>query len=192
MESSYHFSSRVERAMQQKIYLLEAYNVDNTWTFIVQGSTGINYELFFDKNKTSCSCPDCSGRNHTCKHIIFIIGRVAKDLETLKTVNMTLKSFLNERLNEKLNERLNERLNSEEKEEIVLLEENTECIICFDEIKSIVKSEQSCDICKISYHKECINRWLKTSSCCCHCRQQWKKQSKDELKILKVFKKQKQ
>ena len=86
--------NRIYRAMNQKIFLLKANFKDDNWTFYVQGTSFNVYEIFFSKTKVKCSCPDCHTRNYTCKHIIFIIGKVAKNENVLESITIRLWSML--------------------------------------------------------------------------------------------------
>jgi ribosomal protein L18E len=183
--------SRIYRALNQKIFLLRAIFKDDTWTFYVQGTSYNTYEVYFSKSEVYCTCPDCQTRNYTCKHIIFIIGKVAKNKKLLGTLTLNLKSVkLNKELSETLEKRLSKRLESVSLIEIIEEDKAEDCIICFDSITSINKSEQQCKICKIVYHSKCINKWLNSQECCCHCKQAWKNNKDlDELNKFVEFNK---
>ena len=181
--------NRIYRAMNQKIFLLKANFKDDNWTFYVQGTSFNVYEIFFSKTKVKCSCPDCQTRNYTCKHIIFIIGKVAKNENVLESITINLNSVkLTDDLTQELKKRLNKRLEKKETDNTVeIIAED--CIICFDPITTINKSEQECKVCKIVYHVNCINRWLNTTMSCCHCKQPWENDKNlDELNKFVEFK----
>lgn len=66
---------RVERAISQKLYLINR-NVDSdSATFDVMGSRGVSYIVTLDGNP-SCTCPDHTTRGSRCKHILFILIRI--------------------------------------------------------------------------------------------------------------------
>lgn len=189
---SYDVLNRINRALNQKIFLLKANFNDGVWTFYVQGTTFNTYEVIISDKKVECSCPDCQTRGYTCKHIIFIVGKVAKNEKKLKEITLNpLSVKLDQELTDSLTSRLTKRMEKKIKNNLIEIveEENQEdCIICFDPITSINREEQQCKVCGIIYHTACINKWLKNSGLCCHCKQPWKNnESVDELQMLKSF-----
>ena len=75
-------NTRSKRAMAQKMFLLNAFKCKDEWKFIVKGTTN-DYELLIDDKLISCSCPDFSQRGKICKHLYFIIGKIAQNTNLL-------------------------------------------------------------------------------------------------------------
>ena len=183
--------ARINRAMDQSIYLLKAESVNDIWHFVVQGETKSEYNVIFSDNVVNCSCPDCKWNKRTCKHIIFIIGRVAKDMSFLNGITSDLKSIkMDDKLNDKLTKNLRTRLHGKD-EQTRLTTCEDDCIICFESIDSVIITEQQCTVCKIIYHKECIDRWLNqyqrgNTGNCAHCKQPWVKSNPDDDCLAKL------
>lgn len=181
--NSYQLNAKINRAMKQKIFLLKAEYIKNEWFFQVQGTSGNIYNVKLTSKKQTCSCPDFIQRKNVCKHIIFIIGRVAQSLENLRKLKETECNIFEivPDLNEKLNKRLSKRLNESEK----TINLDDDCIICFEKL-GVVSVKETCKVCNISYHKKCLHTWLKRKKCCAHCRTDWKT-SNDELECFNEF-----
>jgi hypothetical protein len=71
------FKERVERAMNQRLFLLNYKKRENDYLFEVDGSTGKSYNVVVSEN-INCSCIDFIKRKKICKHIIFIVCKVYK------------------------------------------------------------------------------------------------------------------
>ena len=187
---THKLNQRITRAMKETIYLLDAKQISkNNWIFKVQGQSGNTYTVKFNENGTSCSCPDCKTRHHTCKHIIFIIARIAKDNITLSNVTTKLENFTSDRLSRLLVTRLTKRQKEPTASKKASVHCDEDCIICFEEIGSIIESDNNkCSTCGIILHNECIKRWLRQKSSCPHCRSNWQMEigsrSTDELSKL--------
>lgn len=68
-------SSRMDRALSQRLYLLDQKQVSETErTFSVLGSTGNVYDVSISRI-SSCTCPDFLKGNHLCKHILFVLTK---------------------------------------------------------------------------------------------------------------------
>jgi len=80
--------SRKYAALQQRMYLLRAEEneIASGWKFVVEGASGTPYTVCFGTEGCSCTCPDFTYRHNYCKHILFIIGRVAKDQTRMHTI----------------------------------------------------------------------------------------------------------
>ena len=174
---------RIEKALKQRMYLINASMIsENNWKFIVEGSTGIHYDVLIN-NKLSCSCKDFTTRHLICKHIYFIIVRVLKNSDLIELVNgqgpniciFSLKLNLNENFNKILNPRF-----KNNKETFNVMDIMDVCSICYE---NYVKEDVlvKCGLCNNYFHDECISRWLKSATkCTCPlCREMWI--SNDEL-----------
>jgi hypothetical protein len=74
----YDWRSRLERAFTQRIYLMEAEEVEeNSYRFKVMGNTGKPYDITIRNGEDiSCTCPDHRVWNNFCKHLMLLLIRV--------------------------------------------------------------------------------------------------------------------
>lgn len=165
------YSSRIERALKQPIYLLKAdYEEEDQWYFTVQGFSGSMYNITITPDETSCTCPDFTQRRKICKHIYYIVGRVAQDKEALKNINehttniFEIKEDLTEALKIRLNKRLEKPTIVKEKQKKKL---DDDCSICFEGMTS---GNTTLCVNGHNFHKSCMVRWLKVKHNCPLCR----------------------
>lgn len=188
---------RLNRALKNRLYLISA-NQENSqeWNFSVEGTTGNIYNVNFNKEKLSCTCPDYRLRNNICKHIYFIIGRVLKDLSLMDELGnspdisiFSVAKDLSERLNNVLYDRLNKQ--KVEPNNLTIPEEEC-CPICYEDYEENESADSlsRCNVCKKFIHTECLNVWLKRGGNCPLCRSLWiREESSDDP--MKKFKKKK-
>ena len=76
-------NQRLNKALSEKMCLLSAsYNNDsNEWDFKMRGNTNNIYEQHLCSKTYSCSCPDHQGKHTFCKHLLFLVARVAKQYD---------------------------------------------------------------------------------------------------------------
>lgn len=141
-------NQRINRALQQKIYLLSHDGV----RFEIMGTTS-NYtvDLNVDGRHHTCTCPDFTQREKNCKHIYFCLFRVLsiKVSEwTTRSAKKKIEDFL---------EKKTELFSSENHKE------SSDCPICYEEYEQ--KSRKTfCDTCGNGFHSECIIKWISRSS----------------------------
>lgn len=186
----YRFNTRKKRAMGQKMFLLNVLRNKDEWKFIVKGTTN-DYDLLIDKSLISCSCPDFSQRGRICKHIYFIIGKIAQNGDLLSKLeneieNGSRESKLSDEefntLSNNLVQRLTQRLmdygsKEEETDTIPNNVKEDDCPICYEPL-NVGKLIQCCDgmeghTCRNYFHNECINEWVVKAHSCPMCRRQW-------------------
>ena len=69
---------RFSKALSERIYLLSANQISNEeWNFNIRGQSNKIYKQILTSNKFSCACPDHCLRKGFCKHLLFLISRVA-------------------------------------------------------------------------------------------------------------------
>jgi hypothetical protein len=68
--------ARIERALSQRLYLVDRQVDQQQQTFAVLGSTGNIYHVMISRTP-SCSCPD-HAKGNLCKHILFVFLRVLR------------------------------------------------------------------------------------------------------------------
>jgi len=76
---------RVRRAFEQPLQLLQCkyFIKSKRWEIRVSTSTGVGYyELTFDPEGGSCSCPDFGRRGKPCKHMLCVLLRILKLKDT--------------------------------------------------------------------------------------------------------------
>ena len=136
---------RIERALGQRIYLIEA---QSPLKFHVSGLTSSYYiELNTDGLHHTCTCPDYMRRRLHCKHIFWILFRhLHVDVDEWMLDHLLLpKELTNEEYTGPRGR--------------ILHEEDTECCVCFEEY-----TEESdlihCMECGHSFHSECYKVWM--------------------------------
>ena len=158
--------SRIERALKQPIYLLSAdHEEPNEWVFQVQGFSGNHYTVNINSEECNCTCPDYTQRHNICKHVFFIIGRIAQDQNCLLKFNKSVNIFdIKPDLTQILKKRLVGRLGNVE---VVAETEKSrndfeDCCICFEDVIGNNTNFQ-CFQCKQYIHKQCITKWKKNT-----------------------------
>jgi hypothetical protein len=69
---------RFSKALKERIYLLSANQVSNEeWNFNIRGQSNKVYKQILKPTSYSCACPDNCLRKGFCKHLLFLISRVA-------------------------------------------------------------------------------------------------------------------
>lgn len=182
-------TSRKERAFKQQIFLLSMDPITKEYEriFKVVGTTGNIYTVEINGNP-KCSCPDCCLNGNICKHIYFILLRVMKMNENVKsTYNMeqltnmfnNIPKFITDNViyNEKAKVEFEKIINSntihtkqvEQKLDDV-------CPICLENIDD----NKDTDFCKYgcgkSVHKFCFDIWRSNHDNalrCLFCRHEW-------------------
>jgi hypothetical protein len=156
--------SRVTRSKTQKMYLLGTNKLEDlNWVFDVQGSTGKNYKINIQENKSTCTCIDFKLRKNTCKHIMFISTRVLKQNDIAVKMTKSLSESLENIVEKYKNvvESVSEQIHKEDT-----------CVICYEDYQSTDKCD-FCEICKNGFHCKCMEIWLKQQNNCPLCRSSW-------------------
>ena len=76
--TEYDWSTRINRAFTQRIYLMDARGTDvpePDYHFKVMGNSGEAYDMTIDRDGLFCSCPDHAQRGNLCKHLMFVLIR---------------------------------------------------------------------------------------------------------------------
>lgn len=184
--------------MKQRLYLLKVDKNEldeNSWNFNVKGLTNC-YDLKFRFDMISCSCPDFEGRGRICKHLYFIIGRIAQCSHLLDILendieNGSRKCLTPEELDvisKALIHRLKDHLTpTEEGNQVDTSTLDYECTICFDSLgEGKVISCQRGKGCKYYFHEDCIENWLRVQSRCPMCRRDWNPNSGEYNPLQKL------
>lgn len=163
-------TDRINRAKQQKLFLISA-NCENEkyWKFEVEGTQSKNYKIIIHDKKLSCTCPDNKIRRKHCKHIFFIVIKIA-GLEDPKDISYP-------EFTDKLKIVLSKRLGIVEENSNTQTDEN--CCICFESM--FEHKVEKCSTCKNYFHDDCIEKWLNTTKNCPLCRSLWSKLAINKL-----------
>lgn len=175
---------RVENALKQHIHLISADL--SVPSFIVEGESSRQYTITMKRERFQCTCPDYMYRRNdiaACKHIYFLVFRVAKhDQMPLGSEMPALVHDIQKRLRNI--ETKVQKENTEHKEEITEVGDN-DCSICFEAMTtSLVK----CEHCKNNFHTKCMKHWLSNSARknCPLCRGFWKTEHQQPIQYQPV------
>lgn len=169
-------SSRYIRSITERIYLLSANQTSQEeWEFKVRGQSLNVYIQRLKPDLFYCSCPDHKTRGSFCKHLLFLLLRVARCQEIGSEIQRDKSKWDKIKFNlisKKLVERLKDRLQ-------IIKEKNKEqcvegdCPICFEEMNKDTETIKCVITCKNWFHKECMNIWLNNHDNCPLCRSPW-------------------
>lgn len=141
---------------------------------VVEGSTGTPYRVAFSRHRVTCECRDYLNRRLPCKHILFIVGRVCRQMPQARRL---AESGLGraggyDELMEKVVEGLTTARDRQNAAAPLrrTLEEAESCPICFEEMRQVERLRQCSSECARWFHHECISVWLARSSRCPMCR----------------------
>ena len=169
-------SSRIARALSERIYLLDFILLGNYLNEglhgRVQGMSGKEYDCEVRNKSSYCSCPDFLQRGRSldkpCKHLYFLLSRVGKSMEDSENISKSIRRFtLSPKVIKNFQNLLDVRNNSikteEQEERQQERQEDTNCSICFEEI---IKNETyaNCLQCQKRIHGNCFHHWKTT----CH------------------------
>lgn len=166
---------RLQKSLSEKIYLLSANQIaDDEWKFTVRGQSNNVYEQILKPESFHCSCPDHFKRKTFCKHLLFLVGRVAMQMELASKVNTNKANWKETSFQACVSSwinRLKNRISVEKKIEPFT---GGDCPICFEEMKETEEITKCVTTCKNNFHKECIKLWLESSHTTCPlCRATW-------------------
>lgn len=184
------------KSLRERIYLLSAIqeSVDK-WTFSVRGQSKNIYKQEITRTEYKCSCPDNKTRNSFCKHLLFLISRVAMQLDIANDISkITTTNAINLWDSAKFDNctkswitRLQSRANANTSINTIntnISAIGTDCCICF-EVMSATDTLVQCETtCKNYFHDGCINMWLSSNhSTCPLCRSDWNNNSNDNITV---------
>ena len=191
-----YYKTRKLRGMQQRMFLLDVCHnvtheesVDEEWIFQVKGTTS-DYDVLISMQNFSCSCPDYKTRGKICKHLYFIIGRIAECNTLINSLESEIEagtrgSYLTEgefdTITKSLIKRLSTRLNQVEttttkSNDIDIPDLSGEsCVICFEDLSdgNVAQCVNVGPHCKNYFHKNCLDEWLYKNQSCPLCRRKW-------------------
>ena len=169
-------NKRLIKALSEKMCLLSATQTDDKWVMKMRGSSNNVYEQTLTESTYVCSCPDQQGKNTFCKHLLFLVARVAKQYElggelaqrpkttwkktAYDACSMSWRNCLSHLIKTKV----------DIKETAIIVEGL--CSICFEDLGSCELLECT-TTCHQHFHKDCMTRWLEHGDTCPNCRANW-------------------
>lgn len=166
---------RFMKSLNDKIYLLSAKQSENNkeWNFRVQGQSKNIYNQTLTSTNYICSCPDHMGKKTFCKHLLFLVVKVAKQIDVGEYLSENPKQYWNNITYElcyqswilNLEHLIKEKTNYKE-------DSDNTCLICYEELGKTNLIECK-TICHKRYHYNCIKKWLTHGSSCPNCRTKW-------------------
>lgn len=174
---------RLKKSLSERIYLLSAtQNMEKQFSFRVRGSSNNIYEQILSATEFSCSCPDQMKRKGFCKHLLFLIARVAIQMEIATDLQKNSANW-----NEKTFDicAISWRNRFEKKSTTAPTSApipEGDCSVCFEEMREGEELTSCVTTCKNYFHKECIRLWLESSHTTCPlCRAPWLLQSDESI-----------
>lgn len=177
---------RKHRSLVQLFYLLKISRKDKKWTIEIKGLTS-NYTVTISSDILECSCPDYQQKGNFCKHLYFIILKVAGCYQIILDHNIFNDKKLNIESFNKLDNCLVQKViqyidkdkdknksktDQDDSDELSKKKRKImhDCLICLDEIIN-EEDDQECELqCHTHFHKSCLSKWLKINKTCPHCR----------------------
>lgn len=156
-----------ERGVGQSMYLIEAKRKGGDtdgWVFRVEGATGQLYRVELVSRMCSCTCADFKHHQTVCKHIYFIVGRVAR-------CTLVMRAMTSDPFDFKMTKELDNAITASTAGERTPApvtgseEEEDECSICFESVDGVGQVE--CDHCHNGFHMECMARWWANKKTTC-------------------------
>jgi hypothetical protein len=150
------------------------------WEFNVKGESKNIYKQKLTSEQFSCSCIDQKMKKGFCKHLLFLISRVANQNE-IASIVCEEKTRWNKELFEICTQKWIQRLIHLKK----LMEKSTDntnppkdyninkdaigndCPICFEDMTKDDSLKQCVLTCKNFFHTDCINMWINTGHDTC-------------------------
>jgi Mg-chelatase subunit ChlD len=166
---------RLKKSLSEKIYLLSANQVSNEeWNFKLRGQSGNTYEQVLSPTTFSCSCPDHKSRATFCKHLLFLVARVAVQMELAAKLQQNKANWKSTAFDACVAAWINRLKNHTSAEKRVVEKVDGDCAICFEEMRDgdeLVKCNLTC---KNGFHKDCMQQWINSGhNTCPLCRAEW-------------------
>jgi hypothetical protein len=183
---------RLDKSLKERIYLLLANQISLThWKFNVRGQSNRIYEQNLTSNSYSCSCPDHSTKHTFCKHLLFLLVRVATQMDLAEIIcdnKNNWNSVAFDICSSSWIERLKNHINSNNNVDKNAV--GSDCSICFEEMKSDEKLVKCITTCKNYFHNSCISMWLSTGHDNCPlCRGKWIKTDTNNELVVNILSK---
>ncbi len=178
---------RLRKSLSEKISLLSAYQRDASWEFKVRGQSTSVYQQELSATTFTCSCPDHQGKKTFCKHLLFLVARVALQFERAASISEQTVSWNEEAYAACVPSwvsRLAHLISDETVGDTPSDKPEGDCPICFEELTdgAAIDTIRCETTCHKWFHRECIKRWVEDSPTCPMCRAEWKEAPASETK----------
>jgi len=172
-------TNRLTKALSEKMILLAAHQTPEEWKFKVRGSSSSIYEQLFTKNTYSCTCQDHVDKKTFCKHLLFLVARVAFQLELAATLSQRPKTTWKPTVFSACVSSWQNRLAHLVDASKPILpripdDKKGTCSICFEEMEESQLVVECKKTCHNWFHSECMDQWLTLDHTTCPlCRSDW-------------------
>ena len=179
---------RLRKSLSEKISLLSAYQRDASWEFKVRGQSTSVYQQELSATTFTCSCPDHQGKKTFCKHLLFLVARVALQFERAASISEQTVSWNEEAYSACVPSWVSRLAHLISPDESVVDTPSDkpegDCPICFEELidGTAIDTVRCETTCHKWFHRECIKRWVEDSPTCPMCRAEWKEAPVSEIK----------
>lgn len=177
-------STRKQRGLSERIFLLKAKLYDNKWELSVKGSSKRIYKITLSNDVCKCGCMDFTIRHKVCKHLYFILGRIINNNISNSVKNIDDILVMYNDLSDNLKLKLSNHVVTTENN--IKYDKNETCCICFEEFgdENVIQCEAQC---KNIFHRDCINLWLSNNSSCPLCRSNWLENNANPLEEFSLL-----
>jgi hypothetical protein len=169
-------NKRLIKALSEKMCLLCATQSEDKWVMKMRGASNNVYEQTLTETTYVCSCPDQQGKNTFCKHLLFLVARVAKQYELggelAQRPKTTWKKSAYDACSMSWRNCLSHLIKTKVETTATIVEGL--CSICFEDLGSDELLECT-TTCHQHFHKMCMDRWLEHGDTCPNCRADWVK-----------------
>jgi hypothetical protein len=177
---------RLQKSLSEKISLLSAYQRETSWEFEVRGQSASVYKQELTATTFSCTCPDHQGKKTFCKHLLFLVARVALQFERAASISEQATSW-NEEVYaacvpswvSRLSHLISDVVPSVESDSKNKEKPEGDCPICFEELENVKETVRCETTCHKWFHRVCMKRWVENSEnsenspTCPMCRAEW-------------------
>ncbi len=172
-------NKRLIKALSEKMCLLCATQTEDKWVMKMRGSSNNVYEQTLTETTYVCSCPDQQGKNTFCKHLLFLVARVAKQYELGGELAQRPKTTWKKNAFDAcsmswrncLSHLIKTKVSGSDETAVPKIVEGL-CSICFEDLGSCELLECT-TTCHQHFHKVCMDRWLEHGDTCPNCRADW-------------------
>lgn len=177
MPQTQSLDDRIQRATDQRIYILEKKVERQLVRFVTMGNSCKTYNVSIKRTGAcSCTCPDYRFHGmrtgQPCKHILYVVVRVLRcEPSTMFNVEESKDLFvLARRSHAPLPVVFDVPVESDLPERTPVFDPSQSCPICYDCMDLESEELHVCRRCTKFFHQQCVNKWLKVRNTCPMCR----------------------
>jgi hypothetical protein len=163
---------RLKKSLSETISLLSATQTETEWVFHVRGQSANTYTQTLSATTFACTCPDHEKKQTFCKHLLFLVARVAFQMELAAALHKSKDAWKDTAFAACVpswTNRLSHLIGAAPRVSVPV---EGDCSICFEELKP--ETVQCVTTCKNAFHSECMTRWLEHGNATCPlCRAVW-------------------